>query len=110
MNISKVQKVRRVNTGRRLEIPVVDIFVKFFLHVAEDATLIQPDEDEMDLFKKLDRFAKSTFWSKADLLQHQGIMWKCAHVWVAHGRTDGHRENLRPDLECLRIGLSDEVC
>ena len=31
MNICKVQKVRRVNTGRRLKISVIDIFEKFFL-------------------------------------------------------------------------------
>ena len=47
--------------GRRLEIPVIDIFSKFFLHVVEGASLIQPDEDERDLFKKLDHFVKFTF-------------------------------------------------
>ena len=47
--------------GRRLEIPVIDIFSKFFLHVVEDTLLIQPDEDERDLFKELDHFDKFTF-------------------------------------------------
>ena len=71
MNICKVQKVRKVNTGRRLKIPVIDIFEKFFLHVAEDALLSQSEEDESDLLKKIDHFAKFTFCSKEDLLPHE---------------------------------------
>ena len=63
MNMCKVQKVRRVNTGRRLKIHVIDVFEKFFLHVAEDPSLSQPDEDERDLLKKFDHFAKFTFCS-----------------------------------------------
>ena len=93
---------------RRLEIKVIDIFSKFFLHVVEDALLIQPDEDERDLFKQLDQFAKSTFCSNADLLPHQGFH---AHtcVWVAHGRTESDGEDPKPDSECLEAELSNAL-
>ena len=47
--------------GRRLEIPVIDIFSKFFLHVVEGASPTQSDENERVVFKKLNHFAKFTF-------------------------------------------------
>ena len=52
-NISKIMMVGRVNTERRLECLVIDIFEKFLLHVAQDACLIEPDEDGSDLKKKI---------------------------------------------------------
>ena len=59
--------------GRRLEIPVIDIFSKFFLHVVEGASPTQSDENERVVFKKLNHFAKFTFSSNVDLLLHIGF-------------------------------------
>ena len=61
INISKVQMVRRENLETRLVSLVIDIFEKFFLRVAQNASLIQPDEDRRDISKKLDRSTKYTF-------------------------------------------------
>ena len=61
INILKIMMVGRVNTERRLETLVIDIFSKFLLHVAPEACLIQPHEDERDSFKKSDHFAKISF-------------------------------------------------
>ena len=44
INIPKVQEVRRVNTERRLMTLVVDIYAKFFLHVAHLASLRWPGD------------------------------------------------------------------
>ena len=49
INIPKIMMMGRVNTERRLETLVNDIFERFLLHVAQDACLIQPDEDRSNL-------------------------------------------------------------
>ena len=42
-------KVRRVNTGRRLETLVIDIFSKFFFYVTPNTSLGWTEGDERDI-------------------------------------------------------------
>ena len=95
--------------GRRLEIPVIDIFSKFFLHVVEGASPTQSDENERVVFKKLNHFAKFTFSSNVDLLLHQGFHARTC-LWIAHGRTESDGEDPKPDSECLEAVLSNALC
>ena len=80
ISISKVQKVRRVNTARRLETLVIEISSKFFFYVAQDASLMPSNEDRRAIKEKMLNFSTFTFSFQAELLQFGGI---CAGTFVA---------------------------
>ena len=72
--------VGRVNTERRLVTIVIDIFERFFLHVAQDASLMRTQADKRDLAKKFDHLAKFTFSSQSNVPLFEGF---CAGTFIA---------------------------
>ena len=101
-NNSKIMKVGRVTTGRRLVTLVMNIFSKFFFNVVQYVPMSEPEEEERDIFKKSDHFAKSTFRSQA------GVPQSRVNVCVSHAGLRRDSADSRPYLGSLGKELSEK--
>lgn len=67
ININKIMMVRRANMRLRVGAMPMEIFSNFLFYVVQYVSMIQPDQDGSNVFKKLDHSAKCTFCHKAEI-------------------------------------------